>query len=156
MSDKIPCVEVYRHIGLHDYQDPPRIDRVKAQIDRVYAMRDLDELYEYACSFRNPAEPRLFAKARVVAAFEVRASAHESRGNIDMERLNARTVGLDSLTSTDPRRYVGALCDPGARAPGVSRTIDRRPEHHVRRLQEAAQAARAARGTHHRAVAAEE
>src|SRR5215469_8422094 len=144
MNDRISTIGTYRHIPIHDYQDNDRInDVVKPGIDAVHALRNAESLYEFAINFRNPAEARLFAAAKVRAIFETRASAHESRGNVDMELLDARTVGLDSLTSTDPRRYVGALCDPTARAPRVVQTIERRPEHHVARLREAAQAARA-------------
>jgi hypothetical protein len=145
MGNKIPCIATHRSIGLHDYQTDERLDRVRAAIDAVYDIRDLDELYEYACSFRNPAEARLFAKARIVAAFETRASGHEHRGNIDMDRLNANTCCLDSLNWTDTDRYFGGPCDPMARAPGVLQTIERRPAHHVHRLLKAREAARGPR-----------
>jgi hypothetical protein len=81
--------------SLHDYQTDERLDRVRAEIDAVYEVDDLEALYEFAISFRNAPEPRLFAKARILAAFETRAGAHEARGNIDVDRLNAATVGLD-------------------------------------------------------------
>jgi hypothetical protein len=143
MSDRMPTVGLYRGVPLFDFHPLDRIDEtVKPAIDAIHAMNDVEELYEYALDYLNPPEARLLAKAKIQAIFETRAGAHESRGDVDMDRLNAATTGLDSLTWTDPEYYV-AVGTPGWRAPGVRNTMERRPPHQVQRLLAAREAARA-------------
>ena len=65
MKIKIPIVETYRNIGVHDFQDRERIEKVvKPAIDRIYEANGVDFLVSYAGDFRNPAEARLFAAAK--------------------------------------------------------------------------------------------
>jgi hypothetical protein len=95
MNDSMPITDRYRGVGLHDFQPLDHInDVVKPGIDAVHSTNDVEALCRYGCDYRNPPEARLFAAAKVRAIFETRAGAHESRGNVDMERLSASTTGL--------------------------------------------------------------
>jgi len=63
-KETIPFCETYRGIGVHIFQSPERIRKVKRAVDNVYAIGALDKLYAYACEPRNPPEARLFAALR--------------------------------------------------------------------------------------------
>jgi hypothetical protein len=155
MTDRIPIVEKYRGVGIHDFQDRERVeDVVKPAIDTVYDMNAPAALYEYACDFRHAPEARLFAAAKVRATFEARASAHENRGDIDLERLACCVSGLDKVTvfGMHPDFY-WAGGTPSARAPGVWQTLPRRPAHHVARFKAAQEAAQEWERTHRQPVA---
>jgi hypothetical protein len=139
MMDRIPIVEKYRGVGVHDFQDRDRIeDVVKPAIDAIHAMNNAADLYQYACDFRHPPEARLFAAAKVRAIFETRAAAHENRGDIDMDLLACCVSGLDKIDVFGMQAdYYFSLGTPTAFAPGVWQTLPRRPEHEKRRFLEA-------------------
>ena|SRR5215469_3154346 len=131
MTDRFPTMGTHRGVPIFAFQDNERIeDVVKPEIDKIHAMNDTKELYEFAIDFWHCPEARLFAKAKIVALFETRASAHEARGDIDMAKLTAATVGLDKIST------FGQYADyyhnnPMGLAPGIWQTLPRRPQHVV-------------------------
>ena len=67
-TDRMPIVETYRGVGIHDFQDSERIETiVKPAIDYVFKLSDTDALFDYACDRYNPPEARLFAGDRYKA-----------------------------------------------------------------------------------------
>jgi hypothetical protein len=93
----IPFCETYRGVGVHVFQTPERICKVKSEIDKVYAIGDLGELFAYACASRNPPEARLFAAAKLEATWEQAVENREARPPVNLERLRAVVAMLDSL-----------------------------------------------------------
>lgn len=145
MSPRMPVVEKYRAVGIHDFQDREQVETVvKPAIDLVYQMTGAAELYAFATDRREPPEARLLAKAKVEAIHELRASEHGNRGDIDLDMLRAGTCMLNSLTWSSAEYYGGG---PEGRPPYTSDEAwnARRPEHLQRRMREAQEAARPAR-----------
>jgi hypothetical protein len=112
-GDRIPIVETYRGVGVHDCQPPERVATVKAEIDAVLAMSGVQSLYRYAEAVDRPPECRLLAAAKVEAAFDIAAEERRERPSVDLDRLSACVAGLDSVTWRDPSAYC-TLFDPRA------------------------------------------
>jgi hypothetical protein len=119
-SNRIPIVEVYRGVGIHDQQPADRIERiVKPEIDAVYDMRDLEALYEFAGDVARCPEARLFSAAKIEALWQQATEERWRRPDIDLETVRAHVAGLDSATWRSPWVY-GTLLDTPS-APGCSR-----------------------------------
>jgi hypothetical protein len=57
-TEKIPIIEWYKNIGIHDQQSPERINGVvKKEIDEVFAMDDIVQLAEFAADVGNCQKP---------------------------------------------------------------------------------------------------
>jgi hypothetical protein len=106
----IPFCETYRGVGVHVFQSTERIGKVRAAIDKVYAIGDLDELFAYACASRNPPEASLFAAAKLEATWEQAVENREARPPVNLERLRAAVAMLDSLGWISLWQY-GSLLD---------------------------------------------
>lgn len=105
-SDRIPTVGTHRGVALHAFQPAERIEAVvKPAIDVVFSMSDPRALAAYASTAINPPEARLFAAARVEAAWQLAAEGRALRPNVDLEYLRAATAGLDCRGWIDPTRY---------------------------------------------------
>jgi hypothetical protein len=110
-GDQIPLIGFYRQIGLHNLQSPARIRRVKADIDRVYALReDVDALYRFAGNIVKAPEARLFAKWKLIALWNEATERRRERPNFDRERLEVMVCGLDSRVWRHPFCF-GTLLD---------------------------------------------
>jgi hypothetical protein len=97
---------MHRGVGLHAFQPQERIETVvKPAIDAVFGISDPATLAAYAADAANPPEARLFAGARVEAAWQLAAEGRALRPNVDLELLRATTAGVDSLNWVDPYRY---------------------------------------------------
>jgi hypothetical protein len=117
-DDRIPIVETYRGVGIHNEQSRRRIDSVvKPALDRVFAEDDPDRLLEIVKNVQQPPEARLLAAAKIEAAFELAADERRVRPNVDLTLLRAHVAGLKNLGWRDPRRFCSLLDGPG----GVAR-----------------------------------
>src|SRR4051812_26157043 len=135
----MPVAEVYRGVGIHDFQPVERIEHVvKPAIDAVFALSAPAALFAYAGDKNNPPEARLLAAARYRALHEARATSHDARPG-RLEELKATLAGLNSLEWTDTHFYGSSLSSP--RPPGPEMRVPRPPEC-VERLLAARQAAR--------------
>jgi hypothetical protein len=119
-NDKIPCIEVYRDVEIHDGQTLERIAQVvKPEIDRVFEhVRDIEWLVKWSCNWLNCPESRLLAHAMIKATFESRVDSRMARGDIDLERVAAGVGGCGSNRSRDRRRYC-SIYDCWQRSPGA-------------------------------------
>lgn len=123
-ADRIPIVEAYRGVGIHDFQPAQRIEEVvKPEIDRVYGMSTAQALVAYVTDPTNPPEARLFAKARCVALWQLAAESREVRPSLSLSMLDAYTAGLDSQRWLDPNFYGTLLEHPGV--PGSRTRLQR-------------------------------
>lgn len=123
-DERFPTEGVYRGVRLNAFQGPARLVIVKVAIDAVHDLADPLALFEYAGDVTNPPEARLFARAKVEAAFEIAAETRWSRPPVDLNLLRARTAGLASRRWADPYFYASRLDQP--RPPGVpNRAIPR-------------------------------
>lgn len=123
-QDRIPIVETYRGVGIHDQQPRDRIDGVvKPAIDRVLGIGDVKRLADYAADTGNPPEARLLASARVEAMWELAAESRESRPEIDLAVVKASVAGLQS-TRWRSSQYYGSLLDRSDQ-PGRRRQVSR-------------------------------
>ena len=96
-DDAIPCLEQYRGVGIHDHQPRRRIDRVvKPAIDRVFAMSDPDELFDFARDIGNPPEARTFAAAKCRAAWQIATDNRQARPTSRLDDIAAAVAGLNS------------------------------------------------------------
>ncbi|MGC1861903.1 MAG: hypothetical protein WA733_12465 [Methylocystis sp.] len=143
MSDeKLPIIETYRGVGIHDFQDAYRVERVvKPAIDLVHAENDILALAEYAGDVRNPPEARMFAAAKCRAAHEMASETRTERPRIDMQLLAARVAGLGSLKRADPSRYASIFEAEPPLSHDAPRAA-RRPLDHAEALEAAQKAAR--------------
>jgi hypothetical protein len=133
----MPVIEVYRGVGIHDFQDRHRIETiVKPEIDATFAISNPEQLMRYAGDIRNSPESRLFAGDKYIALAESRVAAHDHRLR-NRERLAAMLAGTESLDWASPWGY-GSLLDV-PRPPGQTGHAPRPPEHAA--ALEAAQAA---------------
>jgi hypothetical protein len=117
-NDAIPIAQVYRGVPVHDQQPAERIEGVvKREIDRVFDMTDVVELFEFARSSRNAPESRLFAAAKVEAAWEIAAEERRPRpAGTTLEKTRAVVAGLNSVYWRCPATYGSVLGAPGALA----------------------------------------
>ncbi|GAB5429687.1 MAG: hypothetical protein Devi2KO_31460 [Devosia indica] len=123
-EDRIPIVETYRGVGIHDQQPRERIDGVvKPAIDGVLAIGDVKRLAEYAANTGNPPEARLLASARVEAMWELAAESRELRPDINLSVVRGSVAGLQSLRWRSPRYYGSLLDKPDG--PGQRRQVMR-------------------------------
>jgi hypothetical protein len=109
---KIPIVEVYRGVGLHDQQSPARLAVVRAEIDRVIELSDLVALVEWAKDIGHAPESRLLAGAKAVAIISSFGNARQKRPGITAEYVQAVVAGLNSEGWRSPD-YFGTLVDAG-------------------------------------------
>ncbi|WP_338722373.1 hypothetical protein [Devosia sp. XK-2] len=126
-EDRIPIVETYRGVGIHDQQPRERIDGVvKPAIDRVLGIGDVKRLADYAADTGNPPEARLLASARVEAMWELAAENRELRPGIDLAVVKASVAGLQSVRWRSSQ-YYGSLLDkpdgPGLRRQEKRKTL---------------------------------
>ena len=111
MTDKIPIVETYRGVGIHDAQPVERIERVvKPAIDAVLKMGDVDELIAFAGDISNAPEARILAGAKLEAMFELAIAERRERPDIDLLYVRALTAGVDSVRWRD-RKFYCCLAD---------------------------------------------
>lgn len=138
-DDRIPLVETYRGVGIHDFQPRDRIEaEVKPAIDAVYGMSNSAALAAYLNDRTHPPEARLFALARLEALWQLAAESRELRPQVDMTLIRAMTAGLDSLTWMDPSHYSTVL----DHALPQSRPMPRRGADDAERIREAMAARR--------------
>jgi hypothetical protein len=108
-DDRIPTSEVYRGVGLHCGQSPARLKVVRAAIDRVIEMTDVDALVAYADNIANPPEARLLAAAHVEAIWQLCAEDRRNRPKVDLDYVRSLTAGLDSNEWRSPTHYCSLL-----------------------------------------------
>lgn len=109
-DDRIPVVETYRGVGIHDFQPRDRIQTVvKPAIDLVIGMTDPVALVGYAGNTAFPPEARLFAEARAEACWQLAAEGRAIRPTISLTSLRASTAGLDSRRWMSVTHYVSML-----------------------------------------------
>ncbi|MCP3469819.1 hypothetical protein NLM33_05680 [Bradyrhizobium sp. CCGUVB1N3] len=123
-GDKIPIVGLHRGVGLHDAQSPERLEVVKTAIDQVFDISDLRQLMAIAGDVRRPPEARLFAAAKLEAAFQIAADERKVRPDIDLDRVRASIAGLDSIRWRDPWHFASLLDPP--RQPGDEGPVQRK------------------------------
>jgi hypothetical protein len=112
-DDTIPVVEVYRSVGLHNYQGPERLRIVRAAIDHVFTLEHVAALVAYFEDATHPPEARILAGVRTRALCELAAERRDSnRPDVDLERIQGTIVGLNSRGWRHPRVFT-YLCDPG-------------------------------------------
>jgi hypothetical protein len=102
---KIPCIEVYRGVGLHDQQSPARLEVVRGEIDAVFAIVDIGQLAKWADNWTHSPESRLLASALCEARWHVAAQDRKLRPDVDLDQLRASVIGLDSVEWRDPFHY---------------------------------------------------
>jgi hypothetical protein len=114
-DDRIPIVETYRGVGIHNEQSRQRVASVvKPSVDRVHEEDNPDRLLEIARNVQEPPEARLFAAAKIEAAFELAADERRVRPNVDLTVLKATVAGLNSQGWRDPARFCSLFDGPGA------------------------------------------
>lgn len=112
-DDIIPIVGRHRGVPLHDRQDEARLTVVRAEIDRVLDLSDVDKLIELCGNVTWSPEARLTAAAKLRAMYELAAEDRKTRPpKIDLAYIGACTAGLNSRNWRSPRVY-GSLLDPG-------------------------------------------
>src|SRR5262245_28686696 len=112
---KIPIVEIYRGIGLHDHQDETRLAVVRVEIDQVFGMTRLHELFDFLTDIGRAPESRMLAAAKLEAVWELAAEDREARpAEISLPLVRAHAAGLDSELWRSPWSY-GTIVDPPAR-----------------------------------------
>ena len=139
-DDRMPTVETYRRVGIHDFQPRERIETVvKSAIDAVYGLGDGPALLAYAREPAHPPEARLLAAARIEAIWQLAAENREVRPDVKPDKARVATSSLDSLGWASPWNY-GSLLEPGP-APGELRsTRDAASREALDRAQEAHEA----------------
>lgn len=107
MSDrKIPIIDHYRGVGLHDQQDEARLAVVRSEIDATFAIgQDLHALLEWVKNRSKSPESRLLAKALILAHVEVATDKRRARPNVDIEWLTAVTTCLDTIKWRSKTHY---------------------------------------------------
>jgi hypothetical protein len=110
---QIPTIAIHRGIGIHDHQSPARIKVVKAAIDRVARMSDIDELVDFAADPKQAPEARMFAANKVEVKYELAAEERRNRPIVDLEKVRAAVAGLESLEWRSPVVYGTDLEDGG-------------------------------------------
>ncbi len=107
---RIPIVETYRGVGIHNGQSATRIANVvKPEIDRVFAMTDAEQLAAIAGDRNWAPEARLLAAAMVEAVFEEAAAERRVRPNVDLEVVRARVAGCDRAEWRDHQFFCSVL-----------------------------------------------
>jgi hypothetical protein len=104
-DDRIPTCGEHRGVPLHADQSSARLKAVKADIDEVYALTSLEALFAFATDLGRAPEARMFAAAKVRAAFDLAVEERRERPAIDLDLLDAHVAGLDSLEWRSPFAY---------------------------------------------------
>lgn len=112
---KIRTTEVYRDIGLHDFQDERRLKIVRAEIDAVHQMTSIRKLFDYALDVGHAPEARLYAIAKLRAAYDLAVQERRTRPDIDMTVLGIVSCGLQSEGWRD-REFFGCIVERGERS----------------------------------------
>ncbi len=129
-ADKIPCVEIYQNVEIHDCQPRERIERiVKPEIDRVIDLQEGQALAEWCRDVARSPESRLLANAKVRALFEIATDERRVRPAIDLAEVRGSVAGLAVQRWRHPRHYCSLLdvWPPGGPAP-VPREIPLEPK----------------------------
>jgi hypothetical protein len=114
-NDRIPVVEYYRGVGIHDHQPRDRIDGVvKPAIDHVLDnLADARELMSYLADRYSPPEARILAGNTILAMLDVSAETRWRRPpGVTREQVLAGLACLDSVKWRSPWHY-GSLVDRG-------------------------------------------
>jgi hypothetical protein len=113
---KIPIVETYRGIGIHNHQTPERIASVvKVEIDEVLdRINDLNELFEFAGDTTKCPEARLLSAAKCEAVWQLAVEDRRERPHIDIDVLRASVCALDSQYWRSSSAFCSALDVPPA------------------------------------------
>jgi hypothetical protein len=123
-DDAIPIAQVYRGIPVHNEQSVERIRNiVQPEIDLVFGMDDVDVLFAFAADIRHCPEASLFSAAKLTATWELAAEGRRVRPGIDLERVRAVVVGLNSRHWRSPTHYCSSLDVPAA--PGQPGAVKR-------------------------------
>jgi hypothetical protein len=118
-DDSIGIAEVYRGVPVEAEQAPERVERVKAEIDAVHALDDLNQLVAYAASVAHAPESRMFAAAKIEVLFELCVEERRIRPAVDLLQVRAATAGLGRKTWRDPDSHCSLLDQPGRGADGA-------------------------------------
>ena len=122
-SGKIPFIEIYQGVGIHDCQPTARIETVvKPEIDAVMQMTDIGALVEHAADQIHAPESRLLAAAMVQAIFTIAVEQRRERPDVDIDLVKASAAGLDSRQWRDCSHYC-SLFD--VHPPGPRRAMQR-------------------------------
>jgi hypothetical protein len=105
----MPIATTYKGVGIHAGQPARRVALVKREIDKVNKISDPVQLSEIAGDAAWSPEARLLAGAKCAAGLQRATERRESKPDIDLERVDACTAGLASLTWADPFRYCSVL-----------------------------------------------
>lgn len=120
MTDRIPIVETYRGVGLHDQQDAARLDVVRSEIDAVFDLTArIGALVDWAGNRSKSPESRLLAKALLLAEIEEATEKRRARPEVDVAWLEAVTTGLDSQRWRSSEYYCSIILprpSPGEQA----------------------------------------
>ncbi len=110
MNDRIPIIETYRGVGLHDQQDDERLKIVRREIDETFdQVKDIESLVGRAGDRTKSPECRLLAAALVKAHFQAAIEERRARPDVDLERLDALVAGLNSQRWRDRWSFDTAL-----------------------------------------------
>jgi hypothetical protein len=110
---KIPVVEIYKHVGLHDGQGPARLAVVRNEIDRVIELSALVRLVEWAKDIAHAPESRSLAGAKALAIVSGYGNARQKRPQgITAEYIQAVVAGLNSEGWRSPTHF-GTLIEAG-------------------------------------------
>jgi hypothetical protein len=118
-DDSIGIAEVYRGVPVEVEQAPERVEHVKAEIDAVHALDDLDQLVVFAASAAHAPESRLFAAAKVEVLFALSVEERRIRPAVDLLQVRAAVAGLASRRWRDPDRHASLLDQSLSGAPGA-------------------------------------
>jgi hypothetical protein len=111
-ADEIPFVGFHRRIGLHDHQSPARLDIVRAELDTVIGMSDIDELASWARDISRSPESRLLSGSKAIAILQNVGEQRQRRPRgLSVAQIEALTAGLNSKTWRDPEFFC-CLLDP--------------------------------------------
>jgi hypothetical protein len=122
-NDRVPICETYRGVGLHIFQSPERLAKVRRSIDDVNAIDDIQALYDYAANYPNPPEARLLASWRCEALWEDAVRKRLPHPNLDVLKLRAFVAGLSSFKWISPTHY-GSDLQSGDQEPRENEITD--------------------------------
>jgi hypothetical protein len=126
VEDRIPIIDTYRGVGIHDSQPPERIERVvKREIDHVLDhVSDIGALFEFARDHTHAPEARLLAAAKIEAEFALAVEERRSRPTeVTIERTRAVVAGLNSKTWRSRTHYAGLDVTPPGKVGPVPREV---------------------------------
>jgi hypothetical protein len=109
LTDEMPIATTFRGIDIHAGQPAKRVAVVKAEIDKVGRISNLQRLFEIAGDCAFAPETRLLAGARCIAGLELATERREARPDISREDVEARIAGLASIRWAHPHYYCSDL-----------------------------------------------